>query len=139
VAALKQTLADASYWVALMSPKDQHHLQAQALARQIPGASLVTTELILVELLDYFSDWGPFWRTRAEKTVSAIGHSEVHLVPLWDIQFDLVLDFYSRRRDKEWSFTDCSSMLLMQRLRISDVLTADHHFTQAGIRILLAD
>lgn len=41
------------------------------------------------------------------------------------------------RLDKEWSLCDAVSIVLMQERGITDALTTDHHFTQAGLRKLL--
>ncbi len=41
------------------------------------------------------------------------------------------------RVDKDWSLVDCSSFVLMQEMKLSEALTTDHHFEQAGfIRLL---
>ena len=42
-----------------------------------------------------------------------------------------------RRADKEWSMADAISILRIQRLGVTEVLTNDHHFTQAGFICLL--
>ena len=39
---------------------------------------------------------------------------------------------FFRYRDKEFSFTDCTSFVVMRELKLREVLTTDHHFTQAG-------
>jgi predicted nucleic acid-binding protein len=39
--------------------------------------------------------------------------------------------------DKEWGLTDCISFVVMQEQGLTDALTADHHFEQAGFTILL--
>jgi predicted nucleic acid-binding protein len=44
---------------------------------------------------------------------------------------------FAARSDKEWSLTDCISFVLMQQEQISEALTADHHFEQAGYLALL--
>jgi uncharacterized protein len=44
---------------------------------------------------------------------------------------------YERRPDKSWSLTDCISFVVMQRDGISEALTGDHHFEQAGFVRLL--
>jgi predicted nucleic acid-binding protein len=39
-------------------------------------------------------------------------------------------------RDQDWSFTDCTSLVLMRELRLKRVLTTDHHFTRMGFTVL---
>ena len=44
---------------------------------------------------------------------------------------------FAKRPDKEWSLTDCISFIVMQEYGLTEALTADHHFEQAGFTILL--
>ena len=44
---------------------------------------------------------------------------------------------FAQRPDKEWSLTDCISFVVMREHGLSDALTADHHFEQAGFVPLL--
>jgi predicted nucleic acid-binding protein len=53
------------------------------------------------------------------------------------VLFERGLSLYSRRPDKDWSLTDCISFVVMEEHGLRDVLTADHHFQQAGFTILL--
>jgi len=46
-------------------------------------------------------------------------------------------NLYSSRNDKEWSLTDCTSFIVMNRRRITEAFTSDRHFEQAGFKILL--
>ena len=41
------------------------------------------------------------------------------------------------RQDKNWSLVDCSSFIVMQQRGMSEALTTDHHFEQAGFVRLL--
>jgi predicted nucleic acid-binding protein len=43
----------------------------------------------------------------------------------------------TQRQDKDWSLVDCASFIIMQRRGITETLTTDHHFEQAGFRLLL--
>jgi predicted nucleic acid-binding protein len=51
--------------------------------------------------------------------------------------FSRGVELYRQRPDKEWSLTDCLSFVVMGDERISEALTGDHHFEQAGFRVLL--
>lgn len=51
--------------------------------------------------------------------------------------FDEALTLYAGRLDKGWSLTDCASMAIMTRRGITEALTSDHHFEQAGFKVLL--
>jgi len=42
------------------------------------------------------------------------------------------------RNDKDWSLTDCISFIVMEEHGITEALTGDRHFEQAGFRALLA-
>jgi len=63
--------------------------------------------------------------------------------PVWEIvpfsrdQFDAALEFHSLHHDKEWTLTDCVSFLLMRERGITEALTGDRHFEQAGFTALL--
>ena len=47
------------------------------------------------------------------------------------------LALYRTRLDKAWSLTDCISFIVMTDRGLTDALTGDHHFEQAGFRVLL--
>jgi predicted nucleic acid-binding protein len=47
------------------------------------------------------------------------------------------VDLYADRPDKEWSLTDCLSFVIMKDRGLTDALTADHRFIQAGFPALL--
>ena len=54
-----------------------------------------------------------------------------------DRLFEKGRELYIRRPDKEWSLTDCISFVVMQEQGLSEALTGDHHFEQAGFKALL--
>lgn len=49
------------------------------------------------------------------------------------------LQLYRERPDKEWGLTDCVSFVVMQDRTITEALTTDEHFEQAGFRALMRD
>jgi hypothetical protein len=52
-------------------------------------------------------------------------------------RFRRTWQFRQRRKDKDWSFTDCFSFWLMGQKGLVEVLTKDHHFERAGFVRLL--
>jgi predicted nucleic acid-binding protein len=51
--------------------------------------------------------------------------------------FDRGVELYDARPDKHWSLTDCISFVAMQDHGISEALTGDRHFEQAGFVALM--
>jgi hypothetical protein len=47
------------------------------------------------------------------------------------------MSLYERAADKTWGMVDCASFVVMRETRISEALSADRHFEQAGFRCLL--
>jgi uncharacterized protein len=62
---------------------------------------------------------------------------DVEIVPSTSDLFRRGTELFAARPDKEWSLTDCISFVVMNERGINDALTNDHHFEQAGFRILL--
>ena len=52
-------------------------------------------------------------------------------------RFNAAKAYFRKHADHGYSFTDCTSFVVMQELRLRDVLTTDRHFTEAGFRALL--
>jgi predicted nucleic acid-binding protein len=61
----------------------------------------------------------------------------VDIVPGSHERFQAGLVLFSSRPDKNWSLTDCISFALMKAYGIEEALACDHHFEQAGFRVLL--
>ena len=49
------------------------------------------------------------------------------------------LELYRTRPDKTWGLTDCISFVVMQDHGLTDAVTPDTHFQQAGFRVLLVE
>lgn len=135
---MRQVFADTFYWIALTDPTDQAHSSALAFNRQNPTVEVFTTETVIIELLNYFSEGGEYWRSRALITANdVLQRNEVRVFPHGDTTLLRALNFYAARMDKGYSLTDCISMLCMREEGIFEVLTADAHFAQEGFMPLL--
>lgn len=126
---------DTSYLVALLRRRDAHHLGAIRL-RPVFDGPLVTTEFVLLELLDSLA--GSTLRPRAISAVHNIrSESRVNVIAASPSLFRDGLDLLEARPDKGWGLTDCTSFVVMQREGLTEALTADRHFEQAGFKALL--
>jgi predicted nucleic acid-binding protein len=135
---MKQVFADTSYWIALLNPRDELHQKAIAAAQDYPAEQIVTSEMVLVELLNGFSDHGPRVREAVSRAVQTLRTNPgVWVIPQTDDQFDRALTRYQSMVDKNWSLTDCASFLIMEAEGIEAALTHDRHFAQAGFQTLL--
>jgi predicted nucleic acid-binding protein len=65
------------------------------------------------------------------------GEPDWEVVPASPALFARAVELFRERGDKEWSLTDCSSFVVMTERGITEALTNDHDFEQAGFRILL--
>jgi len=130
---VKPVFADTVYWVALINPKDEWRRSALAATSLLHDALLVTTDSILIEVLNFFAEHGDEARLRAVSSVEELltnAHTEV--VPQTHENFLAGLALYKARADKGYSLTDCISMTAMRERNITEVLTHDRHFTQEG-------
>jgi predicted nucleic acid-binding protein len=60
-------------------------------------------------------------------------------VPIGEPLFAAGLSLYQERLDKNWSLTDCLSFAVMAQHGLTEALTGDHHFSQAGFAALLME
>jgi uncharacterized protein len=129
--------ADTFYWVALTNTQDARHGEAMEIFRSREFPRIVTTEQVLTEYLNFFSEWGESFRRKAERNVrDVLGASSVKVVVHTHDLFLEALDLYGARPDKGYSLTDCISMATMRREGLTEVLTNDRHFEQEGFRAL---
>lgn len=135
---MKLVFADTFYLVALINPRDQWHQRALHINEQISNAKLITTEEVLVELLNFFSEYGQSARRGAAiQTERIISSADVEVVPQSHEGFAAGLTFFKARPDKGYSLTDCISMNTMREREVMDILTHDEHFRQEGFNVLL--
>lgn len=135
---MKKVFADADYLIAVLNPKEQLHDKAKAVSQAFGEVHVVTSEMVLTEVLAFYADTGANLREAAVNVVLRLcSNPNVTVIPQTSMQFQEALSFYRKRPDKEWSLTDCASFLTMQAEGIHEAITHDEHFQQAGFVALL--
>jgi predicted nucleic acid-binding protein len=126
---------DTSYALALLNRHDQDHRKAISLISMVAQSKTWITEAVLIEIGDGMSRLD---RGSASAFIPRSDDSpDTEVIPLDSdlIRRGLTLD--RDRKDKGWGLTDCNSFLVMREQGLTDALTADEHFTQAGFRALM--
>ncbi len=135
---MPQIFVDTAAWIALLNADDSLHTRAWEILKELrrENARLVTTEFVLLEVADALSS--PLFRSQTVTFINGLReHPLLHIVPLSESLLTAGWELYSRRLDKEWSLTDCTSFVVMQEYSIARAFTSDHHFEQAGFVRLL--
>lgn len=133
---MKSVFADASFYIGLLNRADQYHELATKASERLSAYQIYTSEMVLTEVLNGLSKFGPWVKTAAASYVQEM-QDKVYVVDQTHDLFEQALKVYRQYRDKSWGLTDCSSFVIMQELGISDVVTTDVHFAQMGHRNLM--
>ena len=130
---MRKVFADTSYWVAILWLEDQWREAAIDASQKIGDAEIVSTETVLIEVLNYFSEFRSDVKEKIAIAVEKILQDEDILILLHNHDdFLKALELYKSRLDKGYSLTDCVSMNSMREIGISEVLTNDQQFEQEG-------
>jgi predicted nucleic acid-binding protein len=135
---MKSIFVDTSALIALGNKGDYWHQQAIKINNYLKenNTNFITTNAILLEFANAFSKTA--LKPLAISMIKAIISSNK-----WDCIFiDEILFYqgftlYETRKDKEWGLVDCTSIIVAQNNKITDIFTGDYHFEQAGFTILL--
>jgi uncharacterized protein len=132
---VKSVFADSFYFFALLNPNDYAHQRAWEFSRTFAG-EIVTTAWVLTEVGDGLSaarDRATFIRLMNHFPTDPLNN----LIEPSPKLFNAGVELFRSRSDKDWSLTDCISFVVMKERGITEALTGDHHFEQAGFVALL--
>lgn len=129
---------DTGYWIALIDENDDLASTALYFSERITSSSLYTSEMVLTEVLNYFSKAGTTARQAAVHLIREIlNNQDITVVPQTSTLFLSALTRYADSQDKHWSHTDCASFEIMREKGITQALAHDKHFIQAGFHALM--
>jgi predicted nucleic acid-binding protein len=126
---------DTSAWFAAYVPTDPQH---QAVSRRLRSETgpVITTDFVVDETMTLL-----LARRERQRAVNfgrdllEQGVARLEILTLADLVNAYTV--FCRYDDKAWSFTDCTSFVLMQRLRIVEAVALDDHFRQMpGITVV---
>jgi predicted nucleic acid-binding protein len=137
---MPNVFADTAGWAHLFHPKEPHHSSATTIYHRTwqQGYKFITTNYVVAELASLLISPLRVSKPRIIEYIEGLRTSPyveiIHIDPTLDQQ---AWKLFSAREDKNWSLVDCVSFVVMQQRGITEALTTDHHFEQAGfIRLL---
>ena len=132
---MSRVFADTFYFLAVLNRRDPAHQDALVFYGDT-SLHLVTTEWILTEVADATA--APDLRAGFKELFETLEQDiQVSIIESSHELFRRGLTLYLDRPDKKWSLTDCISFTVMKDEGLTEVLTGDHDFEQAGFTTLL--
>lgn len=99
---------------------------------------MITTHVVILEIGNALSKLR--YRAAAVTLFDAIKlDPTIEIIPLSEALYEEGLKLFRQHQDKEWGLTDCVSFVVMRDRNVTDALTADGHFRQAGFQALLSE
>jgi predicted nucleic acid-binding protein len=134
---LKPTFVDTAGWMMLADASDPRHQAARAFRDEwlSTGGTLVSSDFVMDETLTLV-------RARLGIDAAERWWEQVDGSPrvLWEWidanRAEKARAWFFRWRDKAFSFTDCTSFVVMKERRLRSALTSDRHFVLAGFEMV---
>jgi predicted nucleic acid-binding protein len=136
--ASREVFVDTSALYALIDKRDAAYAAARDTVGPLvrSGRKLVVTDYVVAETVNLANARGGSIVGR--RVLDLVEQSAgIRLEWIGIARFELSKAFFRRHADHHYSFTDCTSFVIMRELRISEALTTDRHFPEAGFRNLL--
>jgi len=126
----KKIFVDTSAWFSLLDKDSENHQEAVQYLKEteIP---FITSDYVMDETLTLIRSaishkaaiefWGNLNKSRWATIIDVSTNDKEHAI-----------EIFKKYHDKDFSFTDCTSFALMQRLGIKEAFSFDRHFRQIG-------
>lgn len=134
---MNAVFVDTAGWMACADAADPAHRRACAArdAALEEGQLLVTTDFVVDETLTLIR--ARLGLRAAEAWWQQVDRSmRLRWERIDGNRFEKARQLFFHHRDKDFSFTDCTSFVIMRELSLTHALTTDRHFRQAGFQVL---
>jgi len=136
--ASRRVFGDTSFFFALVARRHPAHRPAVLAYERLlrAGARVVTTDYVVDETLTLTKA-----RIDGPASLALLDRMErsesIDLEMLTGEQFLASKQYFRKYSDHGYSFTDCTSFVVMSELAIRAALTTDRHFEEASFEVLL--
>jgi hypothetical protein len=103
---MRTVFADANYWIGLFNPNDELHPAAIKASRALGRARVVTSEMVLAEVLNGLAKFPALRQRTAEAIDQIMVDPNTEVERQTSLLFREALALYRQHQHKEWSLTD---------------------------------
>ena len=136
---MNAVFVDTGGWMACADRADPAHAACTAArdATLEAGRILITTDFVVDETLTLIrfrlglAAANTWWQ-------QIDGSARLRWERVENDRFERARNLFFQYRDKNLSFTDCTSVAIMRELKLTTVITTDRHFHQVGFDVLPA-
>ena len=131
---MRRLFVDTGAWYALVDKKDPDHEQAERFFRnnKIP---FLTTNFIFDETMTILRN-RLGWNISKDFGLKLKKSSFVSLIAVKDEDEDRAWEIFLKYKDKDFSYTDCTSFAVMERLKLDTVFSFDKHFLIMKFKVI---
>jgi len=134
---LERIFVDTSFILAIVSEKDELHQKAKDLVEIYGMMPWLTTDLVLYEVANSLARNA---KPQAQKIINYFLEADgIEIVYASPALFRKGFALYCKYADKTWGLIDCVSFIVMRENNMTDALTNDKHFQQAGFNALMRE
>jgi predicted nucleic acid-binding protein len=135
----ERLFVDTGFLLAVFNERDQYHEAAMRLSSRFQSCrELWLTEAVLLEVGAAFH--APARRHIAQRIWRELyGDPRCHVASISGSLLERGMELFGERPDKAWTLADCISFVVMGDHDLSDALSCDGHFVQAGFHALLLE
>lgn len=131
---------DTSAFKAFYDEDDENHGKARRFmdavaSKEVAVRGFITSDYVLDETVTLVR-FAHSHSKALEFARTVVSSKATRVLYVGQENFLKALDLFSESSDKEWSFTDCVSFILMRNLNLTTAFAFDPHFQQAGIHTL---
>lgn len=131
---MRMVFVDTSAWYALIDKVDRHHMSAADFLKDndIP---LLTTNFIFDETITLLMIRHG-WQVAKEFGLKLRDSNFISMLPVLDEDEEKAWEIFLKYKDKDFSYTDCTSFAVMDRLKIDTAFSFDSHFQAMKFQVM---
>jgi uncharacterized protein len=128
---VKKVFVDTGAWYALKNKNDPDHFAVYSFFERLPAAGIVcyTSDYVVDEAITLTRSRLKNHQVAATLAEELLSEKAARLIYVAPHYLPRALEIYIKYSDQQFSFTDCTSLAIMENLNIKEALAFDRHFT----------